>query len=139
MFRRETGALIDERGFIWDIIIGDSASLLYSDEKIWQMSKFVRKIILAHSHPPYFTSMSGEDSSTLLAWSYALPNRIEMQIISQVGSKIMVERNMFIVEPLQSWIDRGKVGERKIKLETRPDFRMFRRAWVDRLIELSYS
>ena len=139
MFRRETGALIDEGGFIWDIVIGGPASLLYPDEKIWRMSRFVRKIILAHTHPPHFTSLSSEDFSTLKAWSYALPNRIEMWIICEVNGKIVIEKNKFIVEPLQSWIDRGKIGERKMELKTWPDFRMFRKPWVSRLMELSHQ
>ena len=138
MFKREIGMLIDQRGFVWDIIIGNSASLLYSDEKIWTMSKFAQKIILAHSHPPYFTSMSSEDFSTLKAWSFALPNRIEMQILSREEGRISIERNMFEIEPLQSWIRRGKTEEREIKLKTWPDFRMFRKPWVNRLMELSY-
>jgi len=138
MFRREIGALIDERGFIWDIIVGDSTNLLYPDQKIWGMSKFAQKIILAHTHPPYISNMSGEDRSTLLAWSYALPNRVEMQIICKVNNRIVVRRNRFVIEPLESWIKRGKKRERKIKLKTQQCFRIWKKPWVDRLVELSY-
>lgn len=136
-FQREVGALIDHKGFFWDVILGDVSSLLYPDFKIWNMSKYVSNIILAHTHPPFFTSLSSEDFSTLKAWSYALPNRVEMWIICEVDRKVFVEKNKFVIESLQSWIKRGKVGEREIKLKTWPDFLMFRRSWVNRLLELS--
>jgi len=136
-FKREAGALVDEQGFVWNITLGDAASLLYPDHKIWEMGQSVSRVILAHTHPGGMLEMSTEDLTTLRAWSFALPNRVEMQIIAKQGILIKSMAYAFSIQSYQDWIKQGKLGEREMKLHS------FRRSsqepWINKLVALSYD
>jgi len=144
-FKRETAMVLNEKLIPLTIVLGEPASVVFPDEFIWKFHYakpgYVKYFV--HTHPPGMTEMSEEDRTTLKAWSYAfLPYKLHFWVVcQQEPNDVSIMEYQYKIETLEEWRKRGKEGERKTDLISRPInfLELDHLAWLFVLLELSYG
>lgn len=119
-YKRETGAILDKFHNIIHLVDGTPGNVYFPQEVLWDLHVSNPGSIFgfSHVHPPGFPDLSHEDQTTLKALCIAFyPWPVRFLTITEEPLKsypFFFQESCFVglLESKESWINRGKQGER---------------------------
>lgn len=145
-YKHETGALITTDDKMLRLVKGNAGSVDFPAEIIWNLHQKNPGIvsIIAHTHPPQFSSYSSVDQKLFEGWIWALhPFPVRMAVISQLKeSEFTLTYWYGQLEGKEEWLTRNKVTPREITIieeSSEVNSPWHYAPWVEYLINQSYE
>jgi hypothetical protein len=119
----EYGAIVDRDGNLINIIEGNPGMVVFPQDLLYLLHKKSpgSAFLLAHTHPPGMTQLSGEDISTLKAqalWMYPFPAR--MCTITEIFTDYFQETIfMGYWESKDKWLERKELDPEAKRIFTK--------------------